>query len=201
MNKLCGYCRAVGHTAARCDMKSGQILALRRHVYNERLGVVNLMLRYGLGAGAMVQCRDWWSGDDMLCMVVDPNESIDGRYLAPYASRNVKYQKQVRLTLHSVYRERPQWLYGLFLTDYNPQNRIEVICRPISNPSRSVPASFRLDDLGVYPRNPTEYIPSWERRSSVVAPSGDGQVDMTSVMRPFELPRRLGGHAVTPLAP
>lgn len=146
MGKLCGYCRGFGHRSNKCEVKNEQITAVRKHVYLEKVALHKLLLKNGLGVGAIL------GGDRHSPHVIRSLKEIFLDYNNSFVDfSNVKYKKSVRSYLKSYTGIRHHdmspatsetgWLR------YTDMSYLYLICSPLDNLAHSTYEVFSLSDL------------------------------------------------------
>lgn len=202
-NRLCGYCRAGGHTSRVCPTRLGQIEEMRRHVGRQRLELIQHLKSSGFGEGALVSGYDWGLGNNVTMMITDMNRAVADYHNSLWESKNIKYSKQSRLTLRCIASTTPDSPLGTRFVHYHSSNEFYVIARPLEAPNREVACYFRLNALTSCERSRHSDLRyySWERNSELLVPSYDGEIDMAIVNATFRLPDRLGGQHAAPILP
>jgi hypothetical protein len=98
--RLCGYCRQLGHRKPDCpDFKAHRDLVLY-HTPKQRKLLIEGFAKVGMGIGALLRVQDYWNQDKYrLCMVKDFEWVSNCSFIEV---RNIKYSKRVRLETKSV---------------------------------------------------------------------------------------------------
>lgn len=199
-DRLCGYCRGLGHNASKCNKRLDQIEIIRRHVGSQRKLAQEILLANGVGPGAIVEGMDAWTGETVPCLV----SSIQN-YESLTEYQNIKYKKTVRSTLIFLGDEVPESSHDL--VRYRKRAKISILAYTLADPSKSLTATFLLDKL----QNPiVKLFPhtyrGWEynKHSEVLSSTADTEVDMEDIMMPFQIHERLslkkeGANIVTPI--
>jgi len=93
--RLCGYCRNIGHRKPDCpDFKDQRNIVLT-HTPKERKALIEGFAKVGLGVGALLRVQDYWSPEKFkLCMVKDFDWVANCGFIE---ARNLKYSKRVKL--------------------------------------------------------------------------------------------------------
>lgn len=201
-DRLCGYCRKTGHTKNKCDIRLSQIETIRRHVGEQRLLAYKILHANGIGPGAIVTGNDYWTGEEVPCIV--PSVKPSNHYID---WRPVKYKKSVKSSLIT-YDANPEKTVESHdgLVRYIIKNKIYITGYKLSDPSVTMNICFFLDRL---PVKVVTHLPTrgWEydKPSTLLSPSDCFEIDNEELMEPFTLHERLaldkGATLVRPIIP
>lgn len=93
--RKCGYCQYAGHIKRNCEMLHSQRRKLFDHVVRTRKLVHERLVQSGYGVGALVAVKSYNANDNGI-ITTYANYMPRMNY---WASKNIKYSKQVRLNL------------------------------------------------------------------------------------------------------
>ena len=181
--RRCGYCRDYGHTAAKCATKRNLRSVIGYHALNESMALSKALSEAGFGPGAIIKRE----GDECLYLIENHNFLNDRN--AYFEERNVKYSKQVRITLHSFtgkVHTPPE--YSLVAT-MNRRAYVVIIATDMTNMSEESYFQIMVKQAGINDIENSSYY-SWYRRCDLVVPSYD-QCENSNHDRPIFLPQRL----------
>lgn len=192
MARRCGYCREYNHDSSKCNKRLSTIEHVLNHYYNERKRIVEALIASGFGTGAMVQLYDYFAGQEMACIITDPNDCLERNSLHEY--RNVKYSKQVNTTFRSITGYFPRfddWSNIKTMTS----NTVMITAVPVSGSQSTVTGYIHVADLDRSflhnDHRPQKTSFSWERTGSLLVPSFDGHADVEALKKPVHIHERL----------
>lgn len=199
-DRLCGYCRQLNHTKNKCPVRIEQIDIIRRSVGQQRKLAQQILLANGIGPGAIIGVTDSWTGEKIPCIV-----SALETYDLGIEYRNIKYKKQVRVSLSFLGDTMPDTKHEF--VRWMPKSKIGLTVFSLADPSKDMFAYFTLDSLenpivdfkrGVYR--------GWDYNnpSTILSKSDETEVNMAHILRPFQLHERLtldktSSNTVTPI--
>ena len=93
--RLCGYCRVPGHRRPECPTFLEERKLVLEHTPKQRLETLRALKKIGLGIGALVTLKDWYTGAETLGMIKDFNFLTRANFME---HKQVKYSKRVRLS-------------------------------------------------------------------------------------------------------
>lgn len=93
--RLCGYCRNVGHRKPDCPDFLGHRNTILTHTPKQRKALIEGLARLGLGNGALLRVQDYWHPDRVHLCIVNSFDWVE--HCSFINERNVKYSKRVRL--------------------------------------------------------------------------------------------------------
>lgn len=185
--RRCGYCRDFGHTVPNCRKRELQRQAIARHVYGERKLVHQRLLDNGFGVGAILQDT---SDENKLFII----ESLSGNNMMRsgelFEDRNVKYSKEVRITLRSVGQYIHYHIPDMAMVVEKRRNPwITLRVTDLSDMSNGYYASVCGKQLGFDDAPAASF--SWYHDVRVVAPSSDTDATEDDFNAAFYMPLRL----------
>lgn len=201
-DRRCGYCRAHGHNASKCELKLAQIEACRIHVGRQRKEISQLLTLNGFGVGALINAYTYAASDYVPCLVTqDSLDSIADINVVEFY--NIKYSKRVSARLFSYNgitsaQERDSEIINIMRTSFY------LKVTPMQNGLRDTHATIHISDLPIGPnglKNEVRRDYVWERYAQLLAPSNDGSISDAALNRKFQIHPRLGDGFVTPLFP
>lgn len=188
-DRRCGYCREYGHNFAKCNSRLTIIDNIRKFIGAERKGIMEMMLRSGVGVGAIVTAYSFGSGEFIPCLVTqDSIDSVATCWRNSFLDfRSVKYSKQVRTVLRTgtLYRN-PDNHESVDIRDFN---QVSFNVTPLSGCDASLPATMRVLNGKIVTGVQPTY--SWERYGEILSDSYDGEVNMDKLMEKFRIHERL----------
>jgi len=92
--RLCGYCRQPGHRRPECPTLLEERKLVLEHTPKQRLETIRALKKIGLGIGALVTLKDWYTGNESLGMIKDYNFIRNANFME---HKQVKYSKRVKL--------------------------------------------------------------------------------------------------------
>lgn len=93
--RLCGYCRQPGHRRPECSTLLEERKLVLEHTPKQRLETLRALKKIGLGIGALVTLKDWYTGAETLGMIKDFNFLTRANFME---HKQVKYSKRVKLS-------------------------------------------------------------------------------------------------------
>jgi len=94
-DRLCGYCRQLGHRKPDCPDFLGHRNTVLTHTPKQRKALIEGLARLGLGNGALLRVKDYWHLDRVHLCIVNNFNWVEG--CSFITERNIKYSKRVRL--------------------------------------------------------------------------------------------------------
>lgn len=197
--RKCGYCRAVGHVASKCEVKLAEIDTLRRHVGGERKRMVEILINNGAGVGAIVGGYHYEREGEVPCFVTQEslNSAVSAWNNSMHSMYNLKYSKRVRVDLNTfsgiVQKELDNFRYKheyLISLDVTPLDSTLDACRvylPITILQKGTESNKWHAGIPNY---------SWHRHGTILSPSYDGEVDMKVVGTAFTVSNRLDERSI-----
>lgn len=197
MSRHCGYCREIGHTSNICRQRLGQIDAIRYHASRERKAVHDMLLRNGLGIGAIIR-QKYYGDAGKECVITSLKDSVIEGWdnLVEYSI--VKYRKSVRSRLRSW--TGIQHADTTDLVSYVNVNRMYIRCRSLEDMTDNTYAIFYMSELP----QPPEWAAAQKEKpgffmvgssSEILCPSDETDVIAEDFMRPVMIHDRLGKSA------
>lgn len=196
--RRCGYCRSGNHRADKCEILKGQRYAIQRHQYGEKVALHQLMLRNGIGVGAIL---DFAHGDDkpQVHVIRSMKENFNHYNNNFLEYRPIKYQKSVRSVLKSYtgINHSPEQKDNDFVR-WDHQLAFYVIASPMDN--------LRETNYGIIALCKLQHPPldnPWhsearnnyyaERSAKILSPSDETDIDEREYFsEPFIIHTRLG---------
>jgi hypothetical protein len=93
-SRHCGYCRLDGHRADKCPTKKEHRTISLSHTPKERLYLLDILTKNGLGLGATFLMNPYYSSDPAVITIVDAEWVSELQFVS---AKRVKYSKQVNL--------------------------------------------------------------------------------------------------------
>jgi len=181
--RRCGYCRDYGHTVAKCATKRNLRRAIGYHTLNESMAISQALSGAGFGPGAIIKRE----GDDSLYLIENHN-FLNGRN-DYYDERNVKYSKQVRITLHSFTGKVHTPPECSLITTMNRRAFVAIVATDMTNMSEESYFQIMAKQAGINDIESSSFY-SWYNRCELVAPSYD-PCENSNHDRAIFLPQRL----------
>lgn len=199
--RACGYCREIGHTQNKCERKRWQIESILRHTAGERKGLHDLLLRNGIGVGAIFRQNSW--GQEKEYVVTSMRNTIPDSFDAVVEYRIHKYKKSVRATLRC-------WTDGKHLAGepdgYFIQrshiDRIYVGCRDLNDMGSSQYCMFWVTKLEVRPEWTSKMVGQYYgygggEQPTILCPSSETDLADSDFMGKTRLHDRLGDNPLS----
>ncbi len=92
--RLCGYCRNVGHRKPDCPLFAEQRNEVLTHTPIQRLALINALGKLGLGIGAMFKIQQWYDKSEYIGMIKDFDFVKDANFIE---ARNIRCTSKVVL--------------------------------------------------------------------------------------------------------
>lgn len=195
-SRLCGYCREVGHNAGKCERKQWQIDSILRHTAGERKAFHDLLLRNGIGLGAILRHREYGTADSREYVVTSMKDCVSDRFDALVEYRIHKYKKSTKATLRSWtgvnhITGEPD---GYYVNRANV-DRIYLTARPFDDMSSNVYLMMYVSRF--------DHKPEWASRvdisryysgepAQILCPSSDTDMTDEDFLQPVRIAERLG---------
>jgi hypothetical protein len=178
-DRLCGYCRKPGHSVPKCEIKKKQLDTILTMVPRQRKLIHDIAIQNGIGPGALVNAYDWWTGEDVLCVVPSlKNMFTHASQLVTY--KDVKYSKKVISMIRVANIDELPSGDSHDLIRWIKLDRFQVECYPLHDMSKTMTANFYIRSL---PNRPSAYKTDGpinqyfgDRHSAIVSPSYDTDV-------------------------
>ncbi len=167
--RRCGYCRDYGHTANKCVAKESLRQAIAHHVLNERRRQSEILTAAGFGVGAII-CDG--NDESKLFLIENHNHTTRRNDLFDY--RQVKYSKEVRITLQSFTGELHGPKENLLNVNINNRNYTLISATYMGNMTEAECFEITRDQVGL---TNSVYGYSWYSKCKLVSPSYDAPED------------------------
>ena len=178
--RLCGYCRQLGHRKPECPDFLQHRNTVLTHTPKQRKALIEAFGNIGLGVGALLRVEDYWKPDKYkLCMVKDFDWVQSCNFIDV---RNVKYSKRVRLDERHVE------------ADYTSRS-VHASLIAFDNGAEEIGVSVPITRLLMRHRNPNSVSPEsafYNRVNFTIdAPSHDIDYDPEILVKDIQMPTRL----------
>lgn len=178
--RLCGYCRVMGHRKPDCpEFKSQRELVLT-HNPKQRKILIESFAKVGMGIGALLRVQDFWNLQKYkLCMVKDFEWVSNCSFIE---ARNLKYSKRVRLDTR-------------FVEDGFISRSVHANLIAFDGGAEDVGVSVPISRMLMRQRDPNSVQPEREfynrMNFTIEVPSHDIDYDPEVLVRRVTMPHRL----------